>query len=730
MIVANLPERDLLLSELTPLLRWDPASDDTKIDRLRKIYSSVEDPQVPGALIPLVRDSHMAFVAVADTPADWRRLAPLTMAAVGVTLTDFDGIPAVTDDQVGILLTEHGLVYKSFKTRVGDRKAAGKAVDALQRLIHTLQTMPVPPRDLPRSAPQLLHEFDVALQSGDRDTSFDRLRELEQRRVVDTLNLRFLAVRWHAMFREWQQLLDEHWFLDLCRTRRPPRVTAALLRAIFEVQLNGAELLSNPSALSERFQQRVGNDAAGLFRELLPEPDAKTAIMFALDASAKGDYERIAALVQINTYDWEPSERSALEAVLALGESSSSSSAVTAEQAPIQTLLRLANGPPLTDAERIAVRQLIEEGGAALNVVELGTALVSGQADVYPAEEGPSRKSSVKFQDDWTTSSWDGWFSALPGLSHRRARELAERLADEVDVRATLESDKAVEHFAEALEVALSNDEESAVQALPHIVRWLQSDAGWPNADFASLYKSLVTYLLIFDMHTTGSLALALTLFEGWLSTGPRASDYSELLADIRGALDALASQSAINLFIDLAECLVFHPAPDKAAQQLLWEKLEFHLHRFHSRMTISQAVVMNEICEAMSVPASFEIPAREIESRDPLSSWDGMIGIYSLRTAMKSRVVDALRLRMPKARVEWREDHVSSPQLRQFAARADVMVVDWSSAKHPATEAICEVLKGGGPVWFNGGASSMISKVFDSISAKLGVEDSLSLPA
>ena len=66
----------------------------------------MDDPRVPGAIIPLVRDGRMAFSAVADTSADWRRLAPLAMAAVGVTLTDFYGLPTATSDPVDEILSE------------------------------------------------------------------------------------------------------------------------------------------------------------------------------------------------------------------------------------------------------------------------------------------------------------------------------------------------------------------------------------------------------------------------------------------------------------------------------------------------------------------------------------------------------------------------------------------------------------------------------------------------
>ena len=714
MILADAVARDALRGELAAHLHWDPASQDPRVRLLDRIYRSMDDPRVPGAIIPLVRDGRMAFSAVADSSADWRRLAPLAMAAVGVTLTDFYGLPTATSDPVDEILSEHRLQFSNFGTPVGDRNRAGESVESLERLITTLQTMPVAPRDLPRSPAQLLHEFDLALLYGDRDASRSLLLELERRRAVDTLNLRFLTVRWHGTFQQWRELRDENWFGDLCRTRRPLRVTIELLRAIYEADLEGPTLIGNPPALLERFRDRVAGRAGDLFAALLLDAGPATALMLALDAAERGNEERIVALRGILAATWDPPERSAFEAILELGSSSATPSVAEAELTVTERLQQLIGGPPLKDAELTALRRLAESSGLLRDREQGATAGTT--TDERIARETADDAGSRELPDDWATGSWEGWFDALPRLSVRRARELAEGLAEEVDVGGALATDTDCEHFIRSLEEALSNHEEQAVGGLAHIAGWLQRDSGWPNVDLAPLYRALITDFLLFDSRTPDRLGLTLSLVDGWLTTGPQASDYAAVLSEFRDSLDSLASDRTLDSLIDLAELLVVHTVQDLGARASVWAELHSQFSRYQARMTRSQVVILNGVCDAMDLPRSFQAPEADAESPDPVAAWRGTIGIYSLRPAVCQRVVDALAERVPGATVGWRDDHVATDALRQLVARSEVMAVDWAAAKHAATDAINATLGRRSPLWVRGGASSIVSKIVEEV--------------
>ena len=54
---------------------------------------------------------------------------------------------------------------------------------------------------------------------------------------------------------------------------------------------------------------------------------------------------------------------------------------------------------------------------------------------------------------------------------------------------------------------------------------------------------------------------MALSLFDGWLATGPGANAYAELLGEFRGGLEHLASDRTLDALIDLAALLVIDSA-------------------------------------------------------------------------------------------------------------------------------------------------------------------------
>ena len=721
MILADAAARERLREELAAHLQWNPASQNPRIQLLNRIYRSIDDPRVPGGLIPLVRDGRMAFGAVADNPADWRRLAPLAMAAAGVTLTDFYGLPTGKSDPVDEILSEHRLQFSNFGTPVDDRDRARKSVESLARLVTTLQTMPVAPRDLPRSPAQLLHEFDLALLNGDRDASRSLLLELERRRAVDTLNLRFLMVRWHGTFQQWRELRDETWFGDLCRTRRPLRVTIELLRAIYEADLEGPTLIGDPPGLLERFRSRAAGQAGDLFAALLTGAGPATALMFALDAAERGDEGRIGALRDISAATWEPAERRAFEALLELGSPSAEPSRAEPELTVTGLLQKITDGPPLTDAERTALR-LVADSSGLLRDREQGVT-AGTPTDERIARETAAEAEPSELPDDWVTGSWEGWFNALPRLSVRRARELAEGLAEEVDVSVVLAADGDRDQFIRSLEEALSNHEEQAVGGLAHIAGWLQRDSGWPNVDLAPLYRALITNFLLFDTRTPDRVGLTLSLVDGWLTTGPQAPDYAAVLSDFRDTVDSLVSDRTLDALIDLAELLVEHTVQDPGARASLWAELHSQLSRYQARMTRSQVAILNGICDAMGSPRAFQSPEADTESHDPIAAWRGTVGIYSLRPAVCQRVVDALSERVPGAKADWRDDHVATDALRQLVARSEVMAVDWSAAKHAATGAIKAELGGRPPLWVRGGASSIVSRILEDIEHRVSSE-------
>ena len=724
MILSDQASRHALRKELAPHLNWDPRSPEPKYRQLEAIYDSLDDERVPGGIIPSLSGDRrfLTFSAVADNPMAWRRLAPLVMASVGTTLTDFHGVPRATEGPVGSILSEHHLEFGSFSTPSGDRCRTAGAVKALERLILTLRAMPVDLRELPRSAPQILHEFDLAVSAGDREASIARLRELDRRRSVDSLNLRFLTVRWHAAFRQWRSLREERWFSDVCQTRRPPQVTIALLHSLYEIDLDGGSRSEAAESLLARFRTHISPEPEALFRQLLPSPPGPAAMMLALDAVSRRDEGRITALRKVSTNDWDPDLRYQFQELLTLGPPPSPV-ATYEEQTLSDSIHKLARGQdagqPITHAQRMALQHVLAQEDEPLGIYQVIRTLVGGHltapVGVDTLAMGIAERAEHKYQG-WVTDSWNDWFAALPHLEFQRARNLAQRIAEEVSIEDYIRTSVDRDSLIRVIEEALSSDEQHATLALPHLSRWMINDRNWPRQEFKPLYRTLLTAFLLFDSRTVDSFRSALSILDGWLNTGPDDSSYAEVLDDFSKVLGDVASRRSLDALIDLSEMLVVHPAPSADARMALWSELQARLLSFRAWMTPSQVIILNGLCDVIAVPRAFELEEGDMGAADPVTDWAGTIGLYTLRPTVGQRVVHVLRERIPAAKVDWRDDHAASRALRQVAAGSDIMAIDWSAAKHAATDAIRKALGTREPLWVSGGASSMVTSMLGAI--------------
>ncbi len=478
----------------------------------------------------------------------------------------------------------------------------------------------------------------------------------------------------------------------------------------------GPSLLGDSTALLGRFRNMAATEIGTLCDPLPPSPSGPASIMLALDGVARDDEARLAALRDVPTETWNSEEQSAFREVLALRPVSSS---VVSEQSPREALVdlqrRIDGGQRLTPVERIAIQELVASDGS-LTLQQLLSTLVGDDPDRMPALGSPVEDSPAAVPDDWSTDTWSEWFEALPTLSPQAARQTAERLADEVSLIDHVPTPEDRDRLASDIQEALARNEESAVLALPHLARWMQNEEGWPRADLGPLYKALLVSFLLFDSRTVDGFRSSLSILDGWLSTGPDKSDYSEVIGEFREALEGLSSVRTLDSLIDLAELLVVHPTQDAELRGELWVEIQARVSGLQQWMTRSQVALLNGLCDILGVPQALDVADRRAPETDAVATWRGTIGMYTLRPSIGQRVPDALRERIPDAEVRWNDDHVATERLRNLAERSDLMVVDWSAAKHSATDAIRKARAEGEVLWVCGGASTIVTSVLNAL--------------
>jgi hypothetical protein len=185
----------------------------------------------PGALVPALDDDSVVFVA-AVTSAVWERIMPLLHARIGLTLSDFTGIPSpitVIDPVASFLVTQSGGILSQIRLSPNEvsRRAAWAA---LARLVENIEQyaarldFAVPTS----SASIALSGFECAVDSGDVTKAQQLLDAMAENRQIDALNRHFLQVRLFALAGAWESIINSGLYETLQHVRVPVPVKDAL----------------------------------------------------------------------------------------------------------------------------------------------------------------------------------------------------------------------------------------------------------------------------------------------------------------------------------------------------------------------------------------------------------------------------------------------------------------------------------------------------------------------
>ena len=236
--------------------------------RLEDILATLDDDRFPGGLIPRLIDNEMHYYAVAGSHAQRQQLSSLLRASVGPTITDFSGRlkSFQSGDALEELLLENGYTqYLSFTA--GSETTRGQyASTALARLRDLVEQASAFSVDHPRTTPQELREFELALAAYDRRRAEEAIRFLRANMRLDAINLGALTVRMHSRFQEWDQICQSDIFPSLCRARRAAKITDLLAEAVYRTHLLTLENEHDLSPSIDAFNETVLPISGNLFR--------------------------------------------------------------------------------------------------------------------------------------------------------------------------------------------------------------------------------------------------------------------------------------------------------------------------------------------------------------------------------------------------------------------------------------------------------------------------------
>jgi hypothetical protein len=704
LIYGDMQASQQLLGELNQLASLDwPAKHRQDFMTLRQ---TATDPLFHGAILPYFdKDKHRTtYYAVSDTGEEWRRLVPLLSACIGKTLTDFTGQvkSQPTSDSVIMALIQRGF-FAVVPFYVYQPRLHGETV--LQKLLQLYQILQEKKRHLSRTMPhsptQVLFEFRMALSVGDRQLAASAIGYLANSMRIDALNRYFLQVQYHANFQEWSALYKQPFFHDLCLIRRPPAVTAALAETLYHTHVELAEQNDDPVAALDLFRRHVLPNSGTLFTlcpTRLSPAAAKAFLLAALAADIPDQHTRdrlrdIAAQWEIadpffsHLMDMAASNQTITATGLASPESMYWHQVALARDNRIPASFDHARGLIFA---ALALQQL-DVFALAYDYLRRLTSADQERIKQIPYLQRAWEEITQELGGERIPHSWREWVMLLPEMAATQAAVIAERAAVEWPISDYLHGDE-LKQLLQAFNTVPVDYQDQLLAALPAFVRWIQNDVHWPNPRYQPLYIHLFNYLLISEDRSVAIHQAISQIFEGIIAIGPKPAIYTQMLHDLGETLGSRAGGKSIDWLIDLAELTVAYPCADDNARLIFVSRIMQEVAQFGPRLTAIQRSVLKEIVQILGVA---ELLDRLPQGKETTSTAKihlpkrYTIGIYTLIEQVGRAVVQHLERMYPAIQVKVNTDKVSSPQLKELAQHADLMVVCWATAKHAATIAI-----------------------------------------
>lgn len=558
-----------------------------------------------------------------------------------------------------------------------------------------------------RTGAMLVREFEMAIAAGETRVSTEALAELRSRGLLGAENLRFLEIRQLAAEGRWQDISRAGDLADLVRIRRPWLVTEDILTALYRTRIGDAEgaqdadrAIAHLRVLDDDYPELLRTRGPLRSRDVVklaavrlaaadPPDSVRLEVLREAESLTGADRAWIATLISHVRLPREPSvprakARELLNAgdvdgayahAAADGQSVSRTELLIECAFELQTLeaagLALDALEDLTDADR---ESLLERRLVAVAVEQLKT-LAEPSASGSPA----------------APRSWSGWFARLQADDSWRAAE-AVAVCGELEYEAVdlVDADGAVSLANAVIEAADSDRRGAVLDALPHIIGWVDRQEFDPS-QARPIQSAILTVLALDTAWGEASLEVAYNSAEALLIAGLDSDGYDELLEQLSLIWDRMAARRHVPWLADILELLELFPGPREPLVRFAAGAVgpvQGAIVRV-SRSTRDGLRASLAGIGADSLVADVKDPDDEAEELAPTDLVGQTVGIYTLTPQVALRAKQAIEARFPGVQVEVDSSHVSTPALEHLAATADYLIVSIRSAKHAATDAI-----------------------------------------
>jgi len=293
--------------------------------------------------------------------------------------------------------------------------------------------------------------------------------------------------------------------------------------------------------------------------------------------------------------------------------------------------------------------------------------------------------------------SWTDWVHALSRLSPSQARAAA------LEGRSAwaLDSDddmyEQADELAEAIDTAAGHSSSQFLAGLPALVDQLQCARDAPRREHHAIYASLLNYLLIVAPTDRASRQALITIVDGCLNTCVDEDTFRRFVGDIGDFCIEKLTRANVEWAVELTEQVVVVPTFGSVVRDAFWNKSVGALLHLTAHIPIASRALMRQLADELGVlgahDALLSSPGNDEEGppveTGPERRIQAHVGIYGRDLAVNKRIRATLGRLFPRITVEIDDSVVANPRLEGLARRADVMIMYWQAASHPATEAI-----------------------------------------
>ena len=565
---------------------------------------------------------------------------------------------------------------------------------------------------LVRTAGRIIRDFEYALLAGDFLGASERIAELRNAGHLSATNLLFLEIRAMGAANQWESVYNHPQLDALLAIQRPVRVTEALIKAVYNTQLQAfesdfrtEEAVRKFAAVYERFSMLYKTKA----RMAGTEIDASFILAAIITAPSRNNIadEILAHNLQVQSANLQylqslhsllrkpdatvPHDITTARAAFTEGnidQAYSISLSLPASFDRTAILLRCAREMETLEASNNAL-QSIADLSAPDQARLQANLFLSKIIDRLGELRSPVIVASVG--EPTSPTDWQSWMERLSGSQEwAGAVNVAEVGADEWSLEALANDEEMVRRTADLI---LTDRPPWAVtsfrDSLPYLVHFFTSSGADPK--LRPVYESLFLVVSL-DDEISASQAIVITrLASVRLELGLPAIDYTDLVEQLSGTFRALDSPTIIDSLLDACEILISYPCPVQSARVAFFSMVSSSLKRWYRRVDQAQISLFEALCQELGVSLSWTDEVEHPSGEEEKSIWKSLLGkklaLYSLKEAAVKRAADLLKQLIGEVRVDVFLDHVGgSPALKTAAQQADVFVISTAAAKHSAT--------------------------------------------